>query len=61
MKDCPYYLRCNNVPGADPNGTCSYGCRGSDGPLCMEFGPMTDMEIVEAARRLNAALAGEGT
>jgi hypothetical protein len=30
LSDCPYFLR--GRPGADPNGTCSYGCH--DEPNC---------------------------
>jgi hypothetical protein len=54
MNDCPYRLRMEGVPGADLNGTCSYGCQGPDGPRCLELGPMTDTEIAAAANIIQA-------
>ena len=50
MRDCPYYLYANRVQGADPDGRCSYGCR--DAPQCLDFGPMTADEVIDAAHRL---------
>lgn len=37
MSDCPYFARYSGLPGSDPNGTCSYGCR--DEPSCITDRP----------------------
>ena len=34
---CPYHLAVNKVPGADPKGTCSFGCW--EEPDCMTGTP----------------------
>jgi hypothetical protein len=41
--ECAYY--CRNQEGADPHGTCSFGCH--DEPVCMTGGPWTEEDMEE--------------
>lgn len=37
LSDCPYFRRCAGVPGADPDGSCSYSCQTE--PSCITDRP----------------------
>lgn len=38
LTDCPYFRRYAGVPGADPEGICSHGCR--EEPSCVTDRPI---------------------
>jgi hypothetical protein len=42
LSSCPYYARCNSLPGHDPNGTCFQmgACSAAGEPQCVTCEPI---------------------
>jgi hypothetical protein len=49
MSDCPYFARYAGLPGHDPEGICSYGCR--DEPECVTCRPRHGWPSEQGAQR----------
>lgn len=62
LADCAWYRRVNRLPGYDPAGVCSFGCR--EEPACEELGSAEDLfaahRLAAEVRQLLDAARGAG-